>query len=319
MAEPKRLPWRRVAGLVFAATALVFLAALVVRNLEQLRDHRWSVQPWLLVLSLLLNIASLAWGVRVWQVVLRSLATPTAYLPLARVWFVSGLGRYIPGKIWQFVGAAHLGGQMGMPAAVVVTSLAVHTGFFLLGALLIAIHFVPDGIGDLGGVAIDVIRWSSPLLLLLCHPTVVGAGLRLVRRFTPGGIRWAGSWFAGIGIVLLSAVGWVLSGVAFYLFVRSLTPLPSDALVGLTGINALAFAAGYLVFIAPAGLGAKETALTALLTFYVPAPVAALLAVSARLWTIAAEVLPALVLLRLARRTSADPGGNPAADPARRP
>jgi glycosyltransferase 2 family protein len=307
VAESRGLPWRRVAGLLFAAAAFAFLTLLVLRNLEELRDHEWSVRPGLLALSLLLNMAGLAWGVRVWQLVLRGLATPTAYLPLARVWFVSGLGRYIPGKIWQFVGAAHLGGRLGIPPPVAVTSLAVHTGFFLIGALLVAIYLVPDPVGDLGGVTIEVVRWAGPLLLLLCHPVVVGAGLRVVRRLTPtSGMAWTGSWSGGVGMVLLSAIGWGISGLAFFVFVRSLTPLPSWAVGGIAGINALGFVAGYLVFIAPAGLGAKETALTALLAVYVPAPVAALLAVSARLWTIAAELIPALILLRGNDRAARD-------------
>jgi glycosyltransferase 2 family protein len=286
-------------GLLFAAAALTFLGVFVARNVEQLQAHRWSIRPGLLLLSILLNILSLGWGVRVWQLVLRRLDTAVAYLSLARVWFLSSLGRYIPGKVWQFVGAAHLGGSEGLAPVVVVTSLAVHTGFFLLGAMLVAVYLLPTPLGDLGGLTIGVLRWSAPLLLLLAHPAVIDGGLRLLRRVSRGAIAtWHGSLARGAALVLFSAVGWLISGVAFFLFVLSLTPLPWSAIGGLIGANALAFVAGYVVFIAPAGLGAKETALTALLTFYVPAPVAALLAVAARLWMVAAEVIPALLLLR---------------------
>ena len=59
----------------------------------------------------------------------------------------------------------------------------------------------------------------------------------------------------------------------------------------------MAFVAGYLVFIAPAGLGAKEGVLAALLTVHLPISSAALIAVAARLWTVVAEVFPALALL----------------------
>ncbi|MQA88829.1 MAG: hypothetical protein GEU90_01155 [Gemmatimonas sp.] len=290
---------RRVVGILFAAAALGFLGLFVVENLEEVRAHPWSVRPGLLLLSILINVASLSWGVRVWQLVLRRLAVAVRFLPLARVWFLSSLGRYIPGKVWQFVGAAHLGGLIGIQAAVVVTSLAVHTAFFLLGALLVAVYLLPAPVGELGGVPIEAIRWMTPLLILLAHPAVIGGGLRLVRRVTGAAVAdWRGNLMDGAALALLSAVGWCVSGLAFFLFVLSLTPLPSSALGGIVGANALAFVVGYVVFIAPAGLGVKEAALTALLAFYVPAPVAALLAVAARLWMVAAEILPALALLR---------------------
>ncbi|MEX2584315.1 MAG: lysylphosphatidylglycerol synthase domain-containing protein [Gemmatimonadota bacterium] len=290
--------YRRLAGTLFAVAAFTFLAVFVARNLEQLRAHEWSIRPGLLGLSILLNIVGLAWGVRVWQLLLRRLDTSVRYLALARVWFVSGLGRYIPGKVWQFVGAAHLGRVAGLSPTIAVTSLAVHTGLFILGALVVAVYLVPSPVGDLGGIAVDIVRWTGPLLLLLAHPALIGGCLNLVRRATSSAMaEWRAGWGYGVGLVLLSAIGWIVSGAALFLFILALTPLPLSGLTGVIGINALAFVAGYVVFIAPAGLGAKETALTALLAFYVPAPVAAVLAIAARLWTVAAELIPALLLL----------------------
>jgi hypothetical protein len=64
------------------------------------------------------------------------------------------------------------------------------------------------------------------------------------------------------------------------------------------------------VFVAPAGLGAKEGAAAALFVLYVPAAVAALLAVATRLWSLLAELIAAAVLVRVApgRATAAAVG-----------
>src|SRR5688500_183488 len=99
---PARKSWQRVAGLIFGAAVIAFLALFVARNLDQLRQHEWSIRPGILALAVALNIAGLAWGVAVWRRVLRRMHARVGYLQLARVWFISGLGRYIPGKIWQF-------------------------------------------------------------------------------------------------------------------------------------------------------------------------------------------------------------------------
>ncbi len=311
--------WRRAAGFVFAAAAFLFLGLLVVENVGALRQHEWSVRPALLALSIAVNIAGLAWGVLVWRMVLRRMGVEVPYTSVARVWFLSGLGRYIPGKIWQFVGAAQLGGSAGMPASVTVAALAVHTGFFILGALFLAVYLLPvAGVGWLGP-EVTALRWGAPFLLILAHPAIIRLAGRIVHRFSPAstGPLWNAGWLDGIVLTLYSAIGWLLSGVGFHLFVTSLTPLQAGALAGMIGINALSFVAGYIVLIAPAGLGAKEIALAALLTAYVPAPVAALLAAAARLWTVAGEVIPALLFAALGRGSAA-PRGTSSAPPASR-
>lgn len=306
-----RRPLRRFVGGAFAVIALLFLGTFVVRNVSDLRQHEWTVRPLLMVASVGINIGALWWGVMVWQRLLVRMGQAVTLVELGRIWFISGLGRYIPGKIWQFVGAAQLGTSARIPRSVTVTSLAGHTGFFLIGGFLTAVYLLPP-LPGMGGAASTVVRAAAPLVLFLAHPRVVQAALDLlgrVGRRQPG--RWSARWIDGIVLVGLSVCGWVLTGLAFYLFVLSLTPIPISAIPAMIGINALGFVAGYIVFIAPAGLGAKEGALAALLSLYVPAPVAALVAVAARLWTVAAEVVPALLLLPK-RSVERDPPRDPA-------
>jgi len=305
-------PWRRVAGFAFILIAFSFLGYYVASNVGALRAQPWEVRPGLLLLSLAVHIAGLAWGVAVWQILLRLMGYRVSLGGLMRVWFVSGLGRYIPGKIWQFVGAAHLGNALGIPAGVTVTALAVHAGFFLLAAGLTSIYLLPAASPVVGGV-LTSLRWGAPLLLFLLHPAVIGGALRLFRRLSGRASEvWTASWRNSFGLLLLACIGWALTGVALYLFLLSLTPLPGSALPAVVAINALSFVLGYAVFVAPAGLGAREVSLAALLALFVPAPVAALLAVAARLWTVAAEVIPALFLM--ARGRPDDPIGSASRD-----
>lgn len=103
-------------------------------------------------------------------------------------------------------------------------------------------------------------------------------------------------------LLALSLVSWILYGLVYFLFLASLTPLPLGVLPQLAGVNALSFVAGYLAFVTPGGLGAREAAMTALLLPLVPASVAAVLAVASRLWTIIAEVAGGMLALLLLRR-----------------
>jgi glycosyltransferase 2 family protein len=287
--------WGRVAGVAFAGVAFLFLGWFIATNVRALRAHEWTIRPDLLAASLGLQIVALAWGVLVWQLVLRALAVHAPFHVLARIRLVSGLARYIPGKIWQFVGAARLGAAAGLPPLLIVTSLLAHTCFNLAGALLIAIYALPLAAGPAGD-GLALLRWLAPLLVLGLHPRVINTALRALARVLRRPLAaWTGSWATGAGIVALTVAGWLLGGAALYVFFLALTPLPAGT-TDVVAINAAAFLAGHAIFITPAGLGAKEGVTAALLALHVTAPVAALLAVASRLWAVAAELVPAVLL-----------------------
>ncbi|MDR0787259.1 MAG: flippase-like domain-containing protein [Gemmatimonadota bacterium] len=305
--------WRRIAGGIFVVVAFGFLLWFVTRNVAELRAHEWRLRPGLLAASLALHIAGLLWGVFVWRMLLRRMGFGVGYRELARIWFVSGLGRYIPGKIWQFVGAAHLGGQVGLSATVTVTALMVHSGIFTIAAVLVGVYALPPDLIPQIEPVVRAARLGAPLLLLFLHPVVVQTGFGLIHRITGKDLgHWNGRWRDGVLLVLLATISWVVVGLGFTLFVESLTTVRGATTLALVAVNALAFVAGVIVFIAPAGLGAKEGAFAAMLALFMPASVAALVAIAARLWAVAAEVIPALALLPRSSGVPVSEAGSPA-------
>jgi glycosyltransferase 2 family protein len=236
--------------------------------------------------------------------VLRRFSVGVEFRLLARTWFWANLSRYIPGMIWQFVSLAHLGSAAGIHAATTVASMLVQMGFALLSAGLLAVYLLPlEGLGLAPDLA-AALRWVAPLSLVLVHPSIIRAGLAAVNRFLHRPVaKWRGTTRDGLLILMLSAVSWVFYGVAFHLFLSAFHPLPLGTLPDVTAMNGLAFIVGYLVFFAPGGLGYKEGALAFLLATLLPRPVAFALAMAARLWTIAAELIPAVLLIRWGRRS----------------
>jgi uncharacterized membrane protein YbhN (UPF0104 family) len=77
----------------------------------------------------------------------------------------------------------------------------------------------------------------------------------------------------------------------------------------LTGVNALAFVAGVMTPL-PGGLGVREAAMQQLLLPLLPAGVAGVVSVAARLWSVSAELLGGALVLAFTR------GGLRAATPA---
>lgn len=305
----RRAALRRAASYAIVVAAAAFLYATISRNWRELAEFTWAVDPILLAGSVLVHVAVLAWGVYVWSLVLRMLEAPTvAYGPLLRIWSASNLTKYIPGTVWQFFTAAHLSRGEGLPGVIALTSMILHVGFSLLAALVVAALALPldPALGVLSS------PWTRGAILtaalVIVHPAAVNAALRLVPRALHREVLvWRGRWLDGASLLALSLLSWVVYGIAFSLFVGALTRIPISAVVPLTAVNALSFTAGYVAVLAPGGIGVRESAMTLLLAPLLPAAVAAVLAIAARLWSVAAELLLAAAGTLLARRSARTP------------
>ncbi|MGH7457589.1 MAG: lysylphosphatidylglycerol synthase domain-containing protein [Longimicrobiaceae bacterium] len=293
--------WKRTASFLFVAFAAGFLARAVIRDWRRVQDFSWQLEPLLLSVSVALLLVVLGWGVWVWGRVLRLFGQQVPFPVLARVFFLSSLARYLPGKVWQFVAAARMSGEAGLSGTLLLTSLAVQMGFVLLGASVVAVLALPSSSLGLEGTLWPARIAALLVILLLAHPRWLNLGLSLVRRLARREpLEWRGGWGDGLWLVALFTVNWVAYGLAFALFVNSLTPVSADTIFPLAGVNALAFVAGYLVIVAPAGLGVREASMAVLLAPYLPGGVAALVAVLSRLWSVLAEILGAAAALLFA-------------------
>jgi hypothetical protein len=289
---------RRLFSFLLVAAAFAFLGRQILGDFDAVRGFDWRLRPAMLLLSLVALVLVLMAGFGYWAILLRSFGLRPPLVPLARTWFLANLSRYIPGMVWQFVSLAQFGGAAGLRPVVSITSLLVQMGFMVLSAAALGVLLLPgSALGDAYPLLRDI-RWAAPAALLAVHPIVIRTLVRWMGRLSrKETLDWQGSWRTGLALLLLAAALWTVGGVSFYLFLRSFVDLPLQLLPTVIAINAVAFLAGSLAFFAPAGLGFKEAALTLLLAGMMPTPVAASLAVIARLWSIVGELLPALVLL----------------------
>jgi uncharacterized membrane protein YbhN (UPF0104 family) len=298
--------WKKAATALLVAVAAWFLFRTIERNWRQVRGYPWHVDPLLLVASLAALVAVLAWGVFVWSQVLRRFEHPPVRLPtLQRIWFLSNLARYIPGSVFQLVTAAQLSRSAGLSAAVLLTSLLVHTALSMLSAVVVSAWTLAPGLFPTlpapwiaAGVTVAAVGVMHPRLL----NGVLGFFPRLLKREV---IAWTGSWADGVVLLGLAVVSWALYGGAYYLFVRSLTPLSPSALPVMVGVNALSFVAGLLSPL-PGGVGVREAAMQQLLLPLLPAGVAGVISIAARLWSVAAELIGGALVLAFTSGSSGD-------------
>lgn len=314
-AAPHWKVWLRALALV---AALVFLALLLSSQWQALQAYRWQVRaPWLFA-SVVILAASGLWELSTWRRILAGLGGRLRWLRAAQTWFLSNIVRYIPGNVWQFLGMAELAADDGVPRVSVFTSIALHQALSTgVGLLLAALYLVIAGQGPV----LDMLRPAlllAPLGLLLCHPRVLQALLGwLMRRLNRPAPVITLTLPQIAGLLWSYGIAWLLAGAAFASLVAAVTPISREQFVALIAIWAAAYVLGYLSLLTPSGLGVREGVLVMLLTPLFPAPLPVILALAARVWTVATEALLALAALttRMRTPTPARPAAARRADP----
>lgn len=274
---------------------------------------------WLLAISVTLLVAVNVAHAFLWRRILRDLGigAPSARTTL-RIYFVSSLGRYLPGKLWQLAGLAAMSSREGMSALQAgAASILGQFGFLTTGLLLLA-ALLPEASRRPAALTA-----AAALIVFVCATFVVvatplghrarawierkggprlgprlRAAIELADRIRP---RDALLWLAGYGAT------WIGIGIAFTLFTAAFVPGAIADARQLAAAVAASYLTGLLLF-TPAGIGVREGALWALLaeTQSIPGPAALLIAALSRIWFTAGELLPLLLI-------PAAPNGSPAA------
>jgi glycosyltransferase 2 family protein len=304
----------RLVGALLLVAALGWIGRTFWLHWEDLQRYAWDPSWGHLLASVLAYAFALSWGVWVWKRVLRHfLMEPIPYLTLHRIWFLSSLARYIPGKIFQFVAMARLGTAFGLSPGILLTSALVQMGFTLLAALFLG-TLALGGVLASGWGALGLPGLSLLLALVGIHPRFINLLLSAIPRLLGRSVlHWGGSWKDGGVILIHSFIGWLLAGAGFALLVESLAPVPKIQWLGLAGVNALSFVAGYLSIL-PGGLGLRELALTELLQPFLVPGIAAVTAVAARIVTLASEGVGAAASWALTRGEPVSASDRPTAD-----
>jgi len=211
-----------------------------------------------------------------------------------RIWWISQLPKYLPGKIWGIVARAHLAQQAGSrPEAAAIASVlenvlgavaAIVLSAVVLGAGRELTLPARLGAGALALPGLGMLIWP-PLAGRLCN-----LACRLLKRQPLEVTLTRAQLIAFLGAYL--AV-WLCLGSGLFCLARAVYPEAPVAIPQFAAALGLAWVLGVLVIVAPGGLGAREAALAYLLAFFLPQPVAITVALLARVWTTLGDLLGA--------------------------
>lgn len=293
------------------AVLLGYLGRAVAGRWDEVRGVLGDLSAATLALAGLAAVAAYGCGFLAWRAILTDLGAGMPVTGAARIFFVGQLAKYLPGKVWPILLQTRLGRAYGVPgrasaaAALLVMLITLGTGLLLTAVTLPV----------LDGRTVDTVWWTlgvgSPVLVALWPPVLnrlLAWLLRVARRppmpqpLSARGIGSALGW---------SVLSWLAYGVHLWLVMYDAGATGPALPVVAVGAFAGSWCLGFLLSVAPAGVGTREAALPLLLAGAVAVPVALVAAVVSRLLMTVVDLLCPLVALLAERVRRPERAGTP--------
>ena len=298
---------------IFLAAQWIFAAAIVWAAATALRGQ-WSAAAdrfvaltidwsWITAATVIVLLTYLLL-IDTWR---RLLAGWGGYLPFrtaSRIWFISNLGKYLPGKVWSIAAMSVMAREQAVSpvaaagSSILIQLITIATGIGL--ALVMGIRAIDQpALAIVVGVILGAAITSLPVTL----PPFARAAAALTGRAIEVPPLAAGTLLLTVARSLLS---WLAYGVAFQFFVRGVLGSAAGATSSYIAVYAASYILGFLALFAPGGVIVRESALVAgMVRLGLAGQADAFaVAVASRLWLTVVELLPGFIYLALTRRSS---------------
>jgi hypothetical protein len=214
------------------------------------------------------------WGT-FWVQLLHAEGTDVPWRRGVAAYFVSQFGKYVPGKVWVIVLRVAILRGAASKAVVAVTGVLETLTSMAAGAALgaiflsgVVVRLIEAQLGRSLGTAAWWVGLAGVALMPLALLALIRIADRVVKQTRGPDARPlpAPSPFLLARGLIQDSLGWVLLGVSLGLTVRGLAPDPPEwtwaGFADDLGAVAASYVAGFILLIAPGGLGAREWVLT---------------------------------------------------------
>jgi len=255
----------RVAPYLFIVLAVAAAAFAISKRRDDLVVVLGQLGPLAIVASVLFGMLGTGTSCLLWRQLLLGLGVVPPRSSSFHTFFISQLGKYLPGSVWPVVAQMEFGKKTGiarrtmLAANALTLALAVAVGLILGAALLPLTN--PAALRTFGWFLLFL-----PFLLVLLHPrTIPGLLDWLFKRIGRAPLEQRLAWPATLRATGWALLSWILFGLHLYALTSGLGVTGPRVLAATIGGFALATSVGILVVPAPAGAGIRDVVLIATL------------------------------------------------------
>jgi glycosyltransferase 2 family protein len=261
-----RFKWvMRAALLLLIAAAIWIISANGAKWVAQINGFSWTFNWFYICSSAILLGISYFLIPAGWILLSHSAGSQVDTKHLRGAWFMSQLGRYVPGKIWLFAGRAAFLKSQGLTGFRATSVPFLELIYTAAGAGLTAIIpaiFLRSTLLSISALRYAVLAAGISLLLIPFLTPIVKLLYRLKHGRAPSRIPLPG--LAGsVKLLLIYSGLWWFRGFILFLWLKGFGISDIDLLV-CCAASPLSWLAGYIVFLIPGGIGVREAAVVAL-------------------------------------------------------
>lgn len=304
---------RALLQVLVAGAILLFWGQALVRNGDELAQYQWRIEwVWLVAAQGLLLLQSLLLAT-LWWYALRLMGANASWRVATAIWLKTQIARYLPGGVWDVAGRVTLGYQAGISVRASSASVALEMTLQVLSAslFLLVLPILRGGVASsaylplaIGLTVVCLVAAAPPVFSRL-----VNLLLRLLRR---PALAIEMTYRDVLFLLGARVVAHLLLGIGFVLFARGVSDISWSQAPVMIAAYVGAWLVGYLVVVAPMGIGVRESALTLLLQGLFPVSVIGVLALGYRTWLLVRDLLAALLGIWLGRLGSDEAQPTPA-------
>ena len=295
----------RILQTLLIAVILYFFAPTFIDSFKQFHFSDWHINYPLLIASLLLMQVFLYWQSAIWATIIGFFGKKISWNKAFKIAYLSQLGRYLPGRIWQLFGMIYLAGKQGIRKEEATVSFVLSQIFTTPPGLVIVLVYLFMIVSSekydhyaafawAGGII--VVAFGVIFFLPALFKKMINLATRILRQPQ---VEFALEKKVGIKVLFFYFLTWNLYGVAFHWFLLSILPGYHFNLIEIIGAWTLAYLVGYWTIILPGGIGAREAALVVLLAPIIGKEHAGVVVIGARIWTMIGELICTLLAWRV--------------------
>ena len=307
MANRKRLVFS-IAQWLFAAAVVWFAARALRGQWAEAGQRLRTLSPewgWILLATGIV-VATYLLLIETWRRVIIASGEKLSFADAARIWFVSNLGKYVPGKVWSIAAMSMMARRSNVSAGVAAgSSIIVQLVSIAAGIAVVLVC----GAQLVENRLIGMIILAVIVILIVTLPVSVGLAARAARGLTGREVTLpvipqSAVWMTVAG----SSIAWIAYGIAFQLFVRGILGSSAGATTSYIAVYAASYIIGFLALFAPGGAVVRESAIvTGMVRFALSGQADALaIALTSRLWLTVTEVVPGLAYMAAGKREPRD-------------
>ncbi len=284
------------AKIILTLIFIAFLIYLIIKNLNAIKTYPWELNLSYLVPGFLVMIFSLTFFPVVWRGILSSLGIRIPLKKSIQIYFIANVGRYIPGKIWQFVGRVYF--LKKFDSIKVIWSMWIETLLAVLSAITCSFIFSFSSLNIIKHNRLyPILALFLILIFFTLNPKLIQ---KLLTKITKSSVDINIPFLKMVLFFFSFLFIWIGVGTGFYLGLKGVNL--SISWHDITGVYSLSWALGLLSIFSPGGIGIRESIITVLLTEKTGgAGIAVVIALFTRAFITLGEIFFLLISIVLAR------------------